>query len=88
MTRDKNARTGYLLVIRYMVIPFLTALHAVVMKVLKAMLCGHLANYYLSPENMLTLRAKADRGWNPGTRTDSPKFLFFRYLQKICNWEP
>nr|VFK60456.1 MAG: hypothetical protein BECKTUN1418F_GA0071002_12144 [Candidatus Kentron sp. TUN]VFK69768.1 MAG: hypothetical protein BECKTUN1418E_GA0071001_12125 [Candidatus Kentron sp. TUN] len=29
---------------------------------------------------MLALRAKADRGWNPGTRTDSPKFLFFRYL--------
>nr|VFK64623.1 MAG: Ribonuclease toxin, BrnT, of type II toxin-antitoxin system [Candidatus Kentron sp. TUN] len=30
--------------------------------------------------NMLALRAKADRGWDSDTRTNSPKFLFFRYL--------
>nr|VFK53494.1 MAG: L-lactate dehydrogenase complex protein LldE [Candidatus Kentron sp. TUN]VFK54453.1 MAG: L-lactate dehydrogenase complex protein LldE [Candidatus Kentron sp. TUN]VFK54838.1 MAG: L-lactate dehydrogenase complex protein LldE [Candidatus Kentron sp. TUN] len=33
-------------------------------------------------ENMLALRAKADRGVDPSTRTDSPKFSFFRYIKK------
>nr|VFK54100.1 MAG: hypothetical protein BECKTUN1418F_GA0071002_103714 [Candidatus Kentron sp. TUN]VFK56119.1 MAG: hypothetical protein BECKTUN1418E_GA0071001_103714 [Candidatus Kentron sp. TUN]VFK56833.1 MAG: hypothetical protein BECKTUN1418D_GA0071000_105314 [Candidatus Kentron sp. TUN] len=33
-------------------------------------------------EHISALRHKTDRGWGPGTRTDSPKFLFFRYLKK------
>nr|VFK55932.1 MAG: hypothetical protein BECKTUN1418F_GA0071002_10773 [Candidatus Kentron sp. TUN]VFK62090.1 MAG: hypothetical protein BECKTUN1418E_GA0071001_10743 [Candidatus Kentron sp. TUN] len=35
--------------------------------------------------NILALRAKADRGWCSGTRADSPKFLFFRYLNINSN---
>nr|VFK54829.1 MAG: Putative transposase, YhgA-like [Candidatus Kentron sp. TUN]VFK59951.1 MAG: Putative transposase, YhgA-like [Candidatus Kentron sp. TUN] len=47
--------------------------------------------YALIKQNMLALRAKADRGWDSDTRTNSPKFLFFRYLKSIpdsqINWQ-
>nr|VFK13180.1 MAG: hypothetical protein BECKLPF1236B_GA0070989_104412 [Candidatus Kentron sp. LPFa] len=44
-----------------------------------SVVCDHNQNL----ENMLALRAKTDRGVGFDSRSDFPKFLFFRYLTRL-----